>query len=80
LRPVAGALQRYRKHTKDRGLRVFRSKQVLNGGPSQLRNKTRLMAAIKELESNGYLVENESGTMVDGVCARLSWEVRHHVV
>lgn len=65
---------------KDRGLRVFRSKQVLNGGPSQLRNKTRLMAAIKELESNGYLVENESGTMVDGVCARLSWEVRHHVV
>ena len=59
---------------------MFRSKQVLNGGPSQLRNKTRLMGAIKELESNGYLIENESGTVVDGVRTRLSWEVLHHVV
>ncbi|MCQ1547529.1 MAG: YfjI family protein [Candidatus Accumulibacter phosphatis] len=65
---------------KDRGYRMFRSKQVLNGGPSQLRNKTRLMGAIKELESNGYLIENESGTVVDGVRTRLSWEVLHHVV
>jgi len=65
---------------KDRGLRVFRSKQVLNGGPSPLRNKTRLIAAIKELESNGYLIENETGTVVDGARTRLSWEVLHHVV
>lgn len=65
---------------EDRGYRMFRSKQVLNGGPSQLRNKTRLMAAIKELESNGYLVEDKSGTVVDGVRARLSWKVLHHVV
>ncbi|MEF8718232.1 MAG: YfjI family protein [Candidatus Accumulibacter necessarius] len=65
---------------KDRGYRMFRSKPVLNGGPSQLRNKTRLMAAIKELVSNGYLIENESGTVVDNVRTRLSWEVLHHVV
>ena len=65
---------------KDRDITMFRSKQVLNGGPSHLRNKPRLMASIKELVDNGYLLENDSGTVVDGVRAKFSWKVLHHVV
>jgi len=65
---------------KERGLRNFRSVQVLQRGPAQLRNKARLMAAIKELETSGYLRPNEPGTEVDGVKARLSWEVNPDVL
>jgi putative DNA primase/helicase len=65
---------------QERGLRIFRSKQILHGGPAQLRNKPRLMAAIHELVQNGYLAENEPGTEADGVRARRSWRVIHYVV
>lgn len=65
---------------KERGIIAFRTKQVLNAGPNQLRGKPRLMAAIKELVTCGYLAANEPGTLVDGVKARLSWRVLHHVV
>lgn len=64
----------------EKGFRAFRSKQVLNAGPNPLRNKPRLVAAINELVSCGYLAENEPGTVVDGVKARASWRVLHHVV
>ncbi len=64
-------------HSRD--MRLFRSTQVLNGGPNQLRNKSRLMAAINELVDNGYLVANEKGTLVDGVAATKSWRVIHVV-
>lgn len=65
---------------RERGLRVFRSRQPLNAGPLPVRNKPRLMAAISELVTCGYLVENLPGEDVDGVKARLSWRVLHHVV
>lgn len=65
---------------KEKGTSNFRTKKVLNSGPSQLRNKARLMAAIRELVQCGYLIENDSGTVVDGVTARASWQVMHHVV
>ena len=61
-------------------LGVFRSRQVLTRGPSQLRNKARLMSAIAELIQNGYLVENEPGEIVEGVKTRKSWRVLHYVV
>ena len=64
----------------ERGFKQFRSKQVLNSGPNQLRNKTRLTAATSELVTNGYLAENEKGTIVNDVAARKSWRVLHHVV
>ena len=65
---------------RERGFKQFRSKQVLRSGPNQLRNKTRLTAATNELVTNGYLAENDKGTMVDGVAARKSWRVLHNVV
>ena len=65
---------------RERDFKQFRSKQVLRSGPNQLRNKTRLTAATHELVTNGYLAENEKGEMVDGVSARKSWRVLHHVV
>jgi putative DNA primase/helicase len=65
---------------RDRGLKMFRTKQVLHAGPSQLRNKSRLLSAINELVTAGYLIENGPGMVVDGVSARKSWEVIHHVV
>jgi putative DNA primase/helicase len=65
---------------RDRGLKMFRTKQVLHAGPSQLRNKPRLLSAINELVTAGYLIENGPGMVVDGVSARKSWEVIHHVV
>jgi putative DNA primase/helicase len=65
---------------RERGIMQFRSKQILRTGPNQLRNKTRLMAAIEELVTNGYLAENQIGALVDGVSARKSWRVLHHVV
>jgi len=65
---------------KERGLRQFRSVQPLQRGPAQLRNKPRLMAAIKELETAGHVRPNEPGTVVDGVKARLSWEVHPDVL
>jgi putative DNA primase/helicase len=61
------------------GYLVFRSYLILNKGPSHLRNKKRFEAAISELVTNGYLIENELGTMVDGIRARKSWRV-HYVV
>lgn len=68
------------KWLQERGLRLFRSRQVLTSGPSQLRNKQRLLSAIKELVNCGYLAENDPGTVIDGVSARTSWEVIHYVV
>lgn len=65
---------------RDRGLKLFRTKQVLHAGPSQLRNKSRLLSAINELVTAGYLIENGPGMVVDGVSARKSWEVIHDVV
>ena len=62
-----------------RDCRMFRSVQILNKGPSHLRNKNRLNAAIKELVDNGYLALNEPGTIVDGISTRKSWSV-HYVV
>lgn len=68
------------KWLQERGLRLFRSAHVLTGGPSQLRNKQRLLAAIKEMVTCGYLAENYPGTVIDGVSARTSWEVLRYVV
>jgi len=65
---------------RERDFKQFRSKQILRSGPNQLRNKTRLTAATNELVMNGYLAENEKGTLVDKVAARKSWRVLHHVV
>jgi putative DNA primase/helicase len=65
---------------KEHGISLFRSKQILNGGPNPLRNKSRLMAAIHLLVENGYLTKNDPGVTVDGVTARHSWRVQHHVV
>ena len=65
---------------KNLDLKAFRSKRALNAGPNQLRDKERLMAAISLLVANGYLVENEPGKIIDGVKARKSWRVLHHVV
>ncbi len=65
---------------KSRGLRMFRSRQVLNAGPAQLRNKVRFAAAVAELASNGYVVENKPGTVVEGVKTRLSWMVNPDVL
>lgn len=61
------------------GYRVFRTRQVLHKGPSHLRNKKRLDAAIDELVTNGYLAENEPGMVIDDVVTKKSWSV-HHVV
>lgn len=62
-----------------RGYGAFRTTTVLTKGPSHLRNKTRLDAAIKELLDNGYLDFNEPGTVIDGVSTKKSWSVRHVV-
>ena len=63
----------------ERGIREFRTDPILRKGPNQLRNKPRCMAAIRELVTNGYLAENEPGTLIDGVKARNSWKVIHVV-
>lgn len=65
---------------KDRNIINFRTTTVLSKGPSPLRNKKRLMAAITELVNNGYLAKNEDGSLVDGVKAKSSWRVLHYVV
>jgi putative DNA primase/helicase len=65
---------------KDHNITKFRSKQILRSGPNQIRNKPRLVAAITELRNSGYLAENDPGELVDGVRARKSWKVLHHVV
>jgi hypothetical protein len=64
-------------HLKD--YKVFRTTPILKNGPNQLRNKNRLIDAIKELVDNGYLFQNEQNTMIDGVIARKSWRVLHTV-
>lgn len=63
----------------DRGLRMFRTTPVLNGGPNPLRDKARLNDAIAELEAGGYIRANPEGVVVDGVKARRSWIVLHVV-
>lgn len=63
-----------------RGMRKFRTRDVLNAGPAQLRNKARLMAAIEQLVEAGYITACPAGTEIDGVKARKAWEVHHHVV
>ncbi|MGD0960799.1 MAG: YfjI family protein [Methylomonas sp.] len=62
-----------------RNMKQFSSSPILTHGPSQLRNKTRLLAAIGELVSNGYLAPNEPGAVIDGVKTRSSWRVLHVV-
>lgn len=61
------------------GYRVFKTRQVLNKGPSHLRNKKRCDAAIGELVTNGYLTENEPGMIIDDVVTKKSWSVQHVV-
>jgi putative DNA primase/helicase len=73
----AEALSRW---LQGRGIAMFRTHAALNAGPAQLRNKARLMAAIEQLVETGYLVANPAGTEVEGVKARKSWRVLHHVV
>lgn len=63
-----------------RGMRKFRTRDVLNAGPAQLRNKARLMAAIEQLVEAGYIATCPAGTEINGVKARKAWEVHHHVV
>lgn len=65
---------------QERGMRQFRTRDVLNAGPAQLRNKARLMAAIDQLVEAGYITACPAGTEIDGVKARKAWEVHHHVV
>ncbi|NCC41607.1 MAG: DUF3987 domain-containing protein [Gammaproteobacteria bacterium] len=65
---------------RSRGLRLFRSHQVLNSGPAQLRNKTRFTTAVAELVSNGYVAPNPPGTVIDGVKTRMSWQVNPDVL
>jgi putative DNA primase/helicase len=67
------------KWLHSRNITLFNTKPVLTHGPSQLRNKARLLAAIGELVSNGYLVTNAPGTVIDGVKTRSSWRVLHVV-
>ena len=62
-----------------RGLSTFRSDHILLKGPSHLRNKKRLDAAIGELVTNGYLIENAPGIIVDGVITKKSWSVKYVV-
>ncbi|MDP1657858.1 MAG: YfjI family protein [Methylotenera sp.] len=62
-----------------RDCRIFRTAAVLTQGPSHLRNKKRLDAAIGELVTNGYLTENEPGMVIDNVVTRKSWSVQHVV-
>lgn len=57
----------------------FATRTILNKGPNQLRNKSRLNAAIGELVSSGYAAPNDHGAMIDGKKARLSWRVLHVV-
>lgn len=68
------------KWLESRGLKRFRTSPILTAGPSQLRNKTRLMAALKILMANGYILKNEPGTLIDNVRSRLSWDVLCYVV
>ena len=67
------------KWLNERNHGQFRTRILLNKGPSNLRNKPRLTAAIKELVDNGYLSENAPGTVIDGVKTRKSWSVLHVV-
>jgi hypothetical protein len=60
---------------KSKDVKRFRSDRVLRTGPAPLRDKARMKVAIGELVCNGYLVENDAGTWVDGVKARVSWTV-----
>ena len=62
-----------------RDCRIFRTAVVLTQGPSHLRNKKRLDAAIGELVTNGYLTENEPGMIIDNVVTKKSWSVQHVV-
>lgn len=62
-----------------RDIQQYAMRTILNKGPNQLRNKTRLDAAIKELVNAGYHTPNEPGTLIDGKAARLSWRVLHVV-
>lgn len=65
---------------QERGIREFRTQPILHSGPNSLRDREKLKAAIKELVDSGYLFENKSNTLVDGVMARKSWKVLHYVV
>ncbi|RCX08256.1 putative DNA primase/helicase [Extensimonas vulgaris] len=65
---------------RERGMQRFRTAPVLTKGPAQLRNKARLTAAVDALVSTGYLLPLPAGTEIDGIKARLAWEVLNHVV
>lgn len=65
---------------RNSGHRVFTLRMILQRGPNPLRHKPRAQAAVKELVENGYIVEQPTGSLVDGKKTRQSWEVKHYVV
>lgn len=64
---------------RQRELKLFRSVNVLQHGPNQIRVKPRFDAAVAKLVENGWLTECEPGTLVDGKKAKKSWRVSGHV-
>lgn len=64
---------------ESRHIQQYTTRTILNKGPNQLRNKSRLNAAIGELVGNGYHAPNDHGAMIDGKKAKLSWRVLHVV-
>lgn len=62
-----------------RGVKLFSKRSILQYGPNQLRNKTRLDNAIGELLSAGYIGANDPGTVVDEQKVKFSWTVLHDV-
>lgn len=65
---------------KNKGIRLFRSKQVLKDGPNHLRSKPRFDKAIEVLTNSGWIETNKEGVEVDGVIAKRSWRVSDHVL
>ncbi|MDD2760034.1 MAG: YfjI family protein [Methylomonas sp.] len=65
---------------ESRNVQEYTTRTILNKGPNQLRDRSRLHAAIGELVSNGYHAPNDHGAIIDGKKAKLSWRVLHHVV
>lgn len=62
-----------------RGMRKFRTRDVLNAGYATAQQGT-LMAAMRQLVEAGYITACPARTEIDGVKARKAWEVHHHVV
>jgi len=64
----------------ERGIKRFRSRDILKDGPNRLRCKTAFADAIGILVASGHLAALPVGTEIDGVKCRKSWEVRHGLV